>query len=96
MIVGVVDVLECQCCCSFGVLVLLFSNTLVLFECIGIVQACWCYSNTLMLLPFLNTLVLLMFLNVGVANVFEHYYCCYFLMMHKFVVLGCCKASPKR
>ncbi len=91
-----VDVLEHQCCCSFGVLVLLFFNTLVLFECIGIIQMRWCYLNTLMLLPFFSTPVLVLFLNVGVANVFEHYYCCYFRMMHRFVVLGCCKASPKR
>jgi hypothetical protein len=94
LIVGVVDVLKRKCCCSFGVVVLLFFNTLVLFERNGIIQTCWCYLNTLMLLPFFNALVL--FLNVGVANVFEHKYCCYFRMMHRFVVLGCCKASPKR
>lgn len=80
-------VLKCRCCWCFGVLVLLFFNTLVLFECIGIIHACWCYFNTL---------VLMLFLNIGVANVFEHYYCRYFQMMHRFVVLGCCKTSPKR
>ncbi len=86
----------CYCCYCFWLLVLLFLNTLVLFEHTGIVWTCWCYLNTLMLLPFFSTLVLLLFLNVGVANVFEHYYCCYFQMMHKFVVLGCHKTSPKR
>jgi len=76
--------------------VVVFEHIGVVYEHIGIIQTCWCYLNTLMLLPFFNALVLVLFLNVGVANVFEHKYCCYFRMMHRFVVLGCCKASPKR
>jgi hypothetical protein len=69
-----------------------YSNILVLFEHIGVVWTHWYYSNILVLFEHIGVGVVL---DIGVTNVFEHYYC-YFQMMHRFVVLGWCKASPKR